>query len=173
MGIGKIHNQFCGEHHEKYTKRSPAATNLQLRRNLEFTLTFRVTGEASVARLEPLLLDQDWSQRMRIAWFRANDEGSGGEGHDDGASIDFVWETIATKNQRAQHRRAAVLNRLSGAQVLQSPNQTFHEKQKKQFTYLPSMQPFNLSLVLQKSHYGILGNPWTDRLGVSTFPFSQ
>lgn len=70
-----------------------------------------------MARLEPLLLDQDWLQRLGVAWVRANDEESGGDGHDDGASIDFVWETIATKNQRSQHRKAAVLNRLSGAQV--------------------------------------------------------
>lgn len=105
-----------------------------------------------MARLEPLLLDQDWLQQLGIVWVRANDEGSGGEGHDVSASIDFVWETIATKNQRAQHREAAVLNRLSGAQVRPILIQT------KIRICLPLV--FSSTKVALLIYYGILQNPF-------------
>lgn len=75
------------------------------------TLTFRVTGASSVARLEPLLLDQGGRNQRPTIWLRSLDSG------DDGARIDFVWETTVTKQQQQRHRDARVLNRLSGAQV--------------------------------------------------------
>lgn len=84
------------------------------------TLTFRVTGAASVARLEPLLLDhKDRGNRRRQAtWSRAlNSGGDGGSNSTAGARLDFVWETTVSKLRHQQHRNARVLNRLSGAQV--------------------------------------------------------
>lgn len=75
-------------------------------------LTFRVTGAASVARFEPLLLGREWGGGHAI-WSPPTSSASG-----QGASaIDFVWETTVTKCQRQQHRSARVLNRLVGAQV--------------------------------------------------------
>lgn len=83
------------------------------------TLTFRVTGAASVARLEPLLLSHDQESRRKTVWCRAGSRaGDKGERDPRGAArLDFVWETTATKEQQPQHRAARVLNRLSGAQV--------------------------------------------------------
>lgn len=80
-----------------------------------FDLTFRVTGATSVARLEPLLLGRHWGERHRLTWWRALNGDSGGAVNS--ASIDFVWETTVSKQQRVEHRNARVLNRLSGAQV--------------------------------------------------------
>lgn len=88
------------------------------RRNLEKTqtLTFRVTGAAAIARLNPLLLGREWGGG-RLMWTQSTlgavdcDETGGGN------AIDFVYETTVTKALRKQHRRAKVLNRLSGAQV--------------------------------------------------------
>lgn len=77
------------------------------------TLTFIVTGAASIARLEPLLVQGDWESRRRIKWSRA----SAGDAGCAGARIDFVWETTVSKRQHREHRNARVLNRLSGAQV--------------------------------------------------------
>ena len=117
IGHGKIKSRIVGElHHD--SERSPAASDLKPPRYRERTMTFRVTGAASVARLDPLLLHGDWERGKGVAWVRADDKVSGAEDCDDAAtSIDFVWETVATKHQRAQHRKAVVLNRLSGAQV--------------------------------------------------------
>ena len=82
------------------------------------TLTFRVTGAASVARIEPLLLNRDQGSRREAIWSRAGGSGAGGGRGDPGSPrLDFVWETTVTKEQRQQHRNARVLNRLSGAQV--------------------------------------------------------
>lgn len=75
------------------------------------TLTFRVTGASSVARLEPLLLGQGGRNQRPTTWSRSLDSS------DDGARIDFVWETTVTKQHQQRHRDARVLNRLSGAQV--------------------------------------------------------
>ncbi|CAN0326658.1 unnamed protein product, partial [Hapterophycus canaliculatus] len=86
------------------------------------TLTFRVTGAASVARLEPLLLDQDEGKVWQARWSRAvdNDGEDGDSGsHLNGGRIDFVWETTVKKEEVRRHRNARVLNRLSGAQVLE------------------------------------------------------
>ncbi|CAM9903066.1 unnamed protein product [Ectocarpus sp. 6 AP-2014] len=77
------------------------------------TLTFRVTGASSVARLEPLLLGQGGRNQRPTIWSRSLDSG------DDGVRVDFVWETTVTKQQQRRHRDARVLNRLSGAQVLE------------------------------------------------------
>lgn len=85
------------------------------------TLTFRVTGAASVARLEPLLLDHDHRRGngRLVTWTRARKSGgdAGGNNNDLGARLDFVWETTVSKLRHKQHRNARVLNRLSGAQV--------------------------------------------------------
>lgn len=93
------------------------------------TLSFRVTGAASVARLHPLLLGRQWYGGA-VAWMLAARDGAevvagrGGSDGDDGDGCngklcvpDFVWETTVTKDQRQRHRSARVLNRLSGAQV--------------------------------------------------------
>lgn len=86
------------------------------------TLFFRVTGAASVARLEPLLLNRQW-RGGGVKWspVRAGAEtvavGPRGDRDDRTSVLDFVWETTVTKDQRRQHRSARVLNRLSGAQV--------------------------------------------------------
>lgn len=79
-------------------------------------LSFRVTGAASVARLEPLLLTGG-SRHMgqRVEWSRA--PGVDGGSAADCNRIDFVWETTVLKQQLKEHRNATVLNRLSGAQV--------------------------------------------------------
>lgn len=76
-------------------------------------LSFRITGSASVARLEPLLLAREWSGG-RATWSPAIMSGS--------SVIDFVWETTVTKARREQHRNARVLNRLSGSQVTGAPS---------------------------------------------------
>ena len=84
------------------------------------TLTFRVTGAASVARLEPLLLNHNRGNRQQVVWRRAlssNECGANGSPAATSAQLDFVWETTVTKDQHQQHRGARVLNRLSGAQV--------------------------------------------------------
>lgn len=81
------------------------------------TLTFRVTGAASVARLEPLLLDQDEGGRWQPKWSRAVDDGGDDGSGANGGRIDFVWETTVRKEEVRRHRNARVLNRLSGAQV--------------------------------------------------------
>ncbi|CAM9431262.1 unnamed protein product [Pylaiella littoralis] len=87
------------------------------------TLTFRVTGAASVARLEPLLLDHDHRRGngRLVTWTRARKSGgdAGGNNNDLGARLDFVWETTVSKLRHKQHRNARVLNRLGGAQVLE------------------------------------------------------
>eukprot|EP00752_Nemacystus_decipiens_P008983 g8020.t1 len=85
-------------------------------------LTFRVTGAASVARLEPLLLNHNRRSRRQAVWRRAVSSGEGGGNSSPAAAsaqLDFVWETTVTKDQHEQHRSARVLNRLSGAQVLE------------------------------------------------------
>ncbi|CAM9493544.1 unnamed protein product [Scytosiphon promiscuus] len=83
------------------------------------TLTFRVTGAASVARLEPLLLDQDEGDPSQAKWTRAVDDHGDDEKSPTGGRIDFVWETTVMKHQVQRHRKSRVLNRLSGAQVLE------------------------------------------------------
>lgn len=85
-------------------------------------LTFRVTGAASVARLEPLLLIHDRGNRRQAVWRRAPGSDKGGGNSSPAAAtssgqLDFVWETTVTKDQHQQHRNARVLNRLSGSQV--------------------------------------------------------
>lgn len=89
--------------------------------NKACTLTFRVTGAASVARLEPLLLDLDHHPGScgPATWMRASESGGDGGGNNNasGARLDFVWETTVSKLRHKQHRNARVLNRLSGAQV--------------------------------------------------------
>lgn len=81
-------------------------------------LTFRVTGAASVARLEPLLLNHHQEDRRKGIWHRAlSSGGGGGNSPASNAQLDFVWETTVTKEQHQQHRNARVLNRLNGAQV--------------------------------------------------------
>lgn len=80
-------------------------------------LSFRVTGAASVARLEPLLLAGDWRHMgQRVEWSRV--PGRDGGSAAGGDRIDFVWETTVLKQQLMEHRNATILNRLSGAQVL-------------------------------------------------------
>lgn len=87
-------------------------------RDRQFHRTFRITGAASVARLEPLLLARDWNHSHRVVWSRASDGSDGDGGAGAGlSSIDFVWETTVSKLHRMEHRSARVLNRLSGAQV--------------------------------------------------------
>lgn len=82
------------------------------------TLTFRVTGAASAARLEPLLLNHDQGDPRKMIWRPALSNGdSNGKSPATSATLDFVWETTVTKEQHLQHRNARVLNRLSGAQV--------------------------------------------------------
>eukprot|EP00903_Cladosiphon_okamuranus_P010040 g9520.t1 len=91
------------------------------------TLTFRVTGAASVARLEPLLLNRNRGSRRQAVWRRALvSDGDGGNGSPAAAAaaaaagqLDFVWETTVTKDKHRLHRSARVLNRLSGSQVLE------------------------------------------------------
>lgn len=93
------------------------------------TLSFLVTGAASVARLHPLLLGRQWYGGA-VAWMSAAADGAevvdgrGVSNGDDGNGCngkicvpDFVWETTVTKDQRQRHRSARVLNRLNGAQV--------------------------------------------------------
>ncbi|CAM9937662.1 unnamed protein product [Discosporangium mesarthrocarpum] len=93
------------------------------------TLSFRITGAASVKRIEPLL-QRDLGHR--IAW--SQPEASGPRKINDGRDpleeggglssgggrfkcLDFVWETTVTKEWKDAHRAARVLNRLSGAQA--------------------------------------------------------
>lgn len=110
---------------EQQTRGEAAVAGENLKdRDLPFdnrhTLTFRVTGAASVARLEPLLLNRTRGDGRTAIWRRALSSG-GGSGNSPATScsaqLDFVWETTATKEQRQQHRNARVLNRLNGAQV--------------------------------------------------------
>lgn len=84
----------------------------QEHQNLQYHLTFRVTGAASIARLEPLLLGDNWGGK-RATWSPAKNDG----GITAGGSIDLVWETTVSKKDREEHRKGRVLNRLSGAQV--------------------------------------------------------
>lgn len=81
------------------------------------TLTFRVTGAASVARLEPLLLHREEGDLRQAKWLRAGDGGGDGGSSPNGGRIDFVWETTVKKLEARRHRNSRVLNRLSGAQV--------------------------------------------------------
>lgn len=84
----------------------------------QLDLIFKITGAASVARLEPLLLRRDWIPHR---WKRWRDESENyrrsSTPSDSRACVDFVWETTVTKSQRMDHRMARVLNRLNGAQV--------------------------------------------------------
>lgn len=78
--------------------------------NVEHDLTFSITGAASIARLEPLLLGDQWAGK-KVTWSPAETDGGSTGG------TDFVWETTVRKKDREAHRKARVLNRLSGAQV--------------------------------------------------------
>lgn len=81
-------------------------------------LTFRVTGAASMARLEPLLLENQKWAKARLSWSRANIQPDKcAEGARETRPIDFVYETSVTKELREEHQKARVLNRLCGAQV--------------------------------------------------------
>ncbi|CAM9554675.1 unnamed protein product [Choristocarpus tenellus] len=92
-------------------------------------LSFRITGPASVKRIQPLLrrnwggYEVVWSQRGMSACPR---KGRGAEEKDEvvrkggfvEGELDFVWETTVSKDWKEAHRAARVLNRLSGAQIL-------------------------------------------------------
>ncbi len=134
-------------------------------------LTFRVTGAASVARLEPLLLSHDQESRRKTVWCRAGSR-AGDEGENDpraAARLDFVWETTVTKEQQEQHRAARVLNRLSGAQVrllyrYSAPKHTkalaLHFSVLGKFTAAPSREPLTGVSTKPNPDYWPLSAPW-------------
>mmetsp|Transcript_30998 Transcript_30998/g.40931 ORF Transcript_30998/g.40931 Transcript_30998/m.40931 type:complete len:430 (+) Transcript_30998:74-1363(+) len=69
---------------------------------------FRITGEASIRRITPVLLKT--GKAKAIVWKEAKDQNE---------KIDFVWETTVSMIWKDAHREAAVLNRLHNSYILE------------------------------------------------------
>ncbi|CAM9193019.1 unnamed protein product [Chrysoparadoxa australica] len=84
-------------------------SELQLRK-----LRFRVTGDAAVRRLRPILESPVWAENYGVTWEMVDTAESRVQ-----QPLDFVYETTVSREWSEFHSAAGVRNKLSGSSVLE------------------------------------------------------